>query len=200
MNETHLALHGLAVKKHGSGAAVAELVGLAPGTVDKLLSEAVARGRAALVNDKYLLTPAGRMIVESEYSRFYAGVRSNKVLLAAHERFEVINNALKQVITDWQTMSVGGKKVANDHSDPDYDDKIIDRLATIDEQIEPVLATFAASVPRFAHHRAKLEAALERAEDGDSAWVSDATIDSYHTVWFEMHEDILRVLGREREE
>ena len=26
------------------------------------------------------------------------------------------------------------------------------------------------------------------------------TLDSYHTVWFELHEDILRVLGREREE
>ena len=27
-----------------------------------------------------------------------------------------------------------------------------------------------------------------------------AKIDSYHTVWFELHEDLLRMLGREREE
>jgi len=25
-------------------------------------------------------------------------------------------------------------------------------------------------------------------------------VDSYHTVWFELHEDLLRILGREREE
>ena len=42
--------------------------------------------------------------------------------------------------------------------------------------------------------------ALERAEDGAVEWVSDAKIASYHTVWFELHEDLLRMLGREREE
>jgi len=45
-----------------------------------------------------------------------------------------------------------------------------------------------------------LTAALERAEDGAIEWVSDVRIASYHTVWFEMHEDLLRALGRERVE
>jgi hypothetical protein len=30
--------------------------------------------------------------------------------------------------------------------------------------------------------------------------VSDARTPSYHTVWFELHEDLLRVLDRERDE
>ena len=68
------------------------------------------------------------------------------------------------------------------------------------EKVEPILDAFAAVVSRFARYKAALETALERAEDGEHAWVSDATIDSYHTVWFELHEDILRVLGRAREE
>ena len=41
---------------------------------------------------------------------------------------------------------------------------------------------------------------LEKAEDGKVEWVSDARIESYHTVWFELHEDLLRLLGRQREE
>ncbi len=42
--------------------------------------------------------------------------------------------------------------------------------------------------------------ALERAEGGAIEWVSDARILSYHTVWFELHEDLLRILGRQRSE
>ncbi len=200
MNESHLVLHGIAVKKHGGRDAIADLAGLDAAAVDGLLEAAVAGGRVAQVEDKFLLTPAGRMIVDAQYSRFYAAAREDAEFRAAHERFEIVNNELKQVITDWQTMSVGGEKIANDHSDPDYDDKVIDRLGQVHEKVEPILKRFAVNVPRFAHYLAKLEAALEKAEDGEAKWVSDATLDSYHTVWFELHEDILRVLGREREE
>ena len=200
MYEAHLVLHGVAVKKHGTSAAVADLVGLPAERVGALLDAAVAGGRAALANDKYLLTPAGRMIVETQYSRYYSAPRADAGFSAAHERFEIVNNELKQVITDWQTMTVGGQQVANDHSDADYDNGVIDRLGGVHEKVEPILKAFATTVPRFAYYLDKLETALEKAEDGDSAWVSDATIDSYHTVWFELHEDILRVLGEQREE
>jgi pyruvate,orthophosphate dikinase len=72
MYESHLALHGVAVKKHAAAAAVADLVGLPVERVATLLERAVAGGRAACANDKYLLTPAGRMIVEAQYSRYYS--------------------------------------------------------------------------------------------------------------------------------
>ena len=35
---------------------------------------------------------------------------------------------------------------------------------------------------------------------GEIDWVSGVRIDSYHTVWFELHEDLLRMLGRTRQE
>ena len=200
MYESHLVMHGVAVKKHGTAEAVASLVGLPAERVAALLETAVAGGRAALAGGKYLLTPCGRMIVEGQYSRYYAAARADAGMQAAHARFEVVNNELKQVITDWQTMSVGGRQVANDHADAAYDEAVIDRLGQVHEKVEPILDAFAAVVSRFARYKAALEAALERAEDGEHAWVSDATIDSYHTVWFELHEDILRVLGRAREE
>ena len=56
------------------------------------------------------------------------------------------------------------------------------------------------SIGRFANYSAKLIKALEKSEDGELEWVSDAKLDSYHTVWFELHEDLLRLLGRSREE
>jgi hypothetical protein len=55
-------------------------------------------------------------------------------------------------------------------------------------------------VARFSYYRTHLEAALEKAEDGAIEWVSDARLPSYHTVWFELHEDLLRLLGRKRQD
>jgi len=197
---THLALHGVAVKKHGSAAAIADLLGADEAVIAACLADATARGRAAEVGGRYLLTPAGRMIVEAEYSRHYAAARADQGFLAAHTRFESVNHELKQLITDWQTINIGGRQLANDHSDAAYDGKIIHRLGTLHDKAVPVLKALATSLPRFARYLDKLEAALGRVEDGERAWFSDATIASYHTVWFELHEDILRVLGRAREE
>jgi hypothetical protein len=37
-----------------------------------------------------------------------------------------------------------------------------------------------------------------RAGEGD--WFTSPLVDSYHTVWFELHEDLLATLGLERAE
>ena len=90
--------------------------------------------------------------------------------------------------------------VPNDHGDEDYDAAVIDRIGNIHERVERVLERLGAQESRLAISGEKLLVALERAEDGDISWVSDATTESYHTVWFELHEDLLRIMGREREE
>jgi hypothetical protein len=200
MNDLHLVLHGLAIKKHGDAAGVAGLMGLAPETAAAVLADLEARGRVAAAGGKYVLTPAARIALQGEYSRVYAALRSDRAFAAAHERFERINADLKALITDWQMKTVGGQLVPNDHADRAHDRRIIDRLGDLHERAEGVLSALAAGLPRLAIYRAKLTAALEKAEDGAIEWVSDARIESYHTVWFELHEDLLRILGRERTE
>jgi hypothetical protein len=56
----------------------------------------------------------------------------------------------------------------------------------------------ARDLPRLASYLPRLNHALERVELGEGAWVSDVKIDSYHTVWFELHEDLLLLVGRAR--
>lgn len=196
----HQVLHAVAIKKHGDAAAIAALAALPLSATEDTLASAVALGRATVIDGRYLLTPAGQIIVAAEYSRFHGGLRANAAFMAAYERFEVVNKDLKHVITDWQTREIGGQRVANDHSDGAYDDSVIGRLGDLHERCEPILKALAAGAPRLAIYAQKLGAALERAEDGDAAWVSDARSDSYHTVWFELHEDLLRLVGRKREE
>lgn len=200
MNPMHDVLHGIAVKKHVDISTIAALTGIDASAVDALLERAIATGRVAETHGKFLLTSAGRMILEGQYSRYCADARADTALVDAYDRFELINADLKQIITDWQTVEIGGQKVANDHADAAYNEKIIDRLNIVHERMEGIFTLFVDASSRFAYYADKLEAALVKAEDGAHEWVSDAKIESYHTVWFEMHEDLLRMLDRQRDE
>ena len=200
MSDMHLALHGLAIKKHAMPKDIAEIVGMDAERVASLLEEAESRGRVARTGGKFMLTAPAQVALRSEYSRVYADQRSSAAMNAAYDGFEKVNVLLKHLITDWQTMDVGGEKLPNDHSNKDRDQKIIDRLGDLHERSEPILKRMAAGLPRLGIYMEMLTAALEKAEDGAIEWVSDARIASYHTVWFELHEDLLRALGRERVE
>ena len=181
-------------------AAVAAAIGLAEAEVREALDEAVAKGRAARAGEAYSLTPVARVALDGAYSRLFAAQRADAAFAAAHERFEAINRELKQLMTAWQTIEIDGESVLNDHTNKDYDDRLIDRLGALHERAEAILRQLAAGLPRLAIYARKLEAALEKAEDGAIEWVSGAKIESYHTVWFELHEDLLRILGRTRQE
>jgi len=200
MKDQQLALHGLAIKKHGDAAEVSAITGLDAGRVQTFLDEAVTAGRAVKAGAKYMLTPLAQVALKSSYSKEFAAERGNEALSKAYDDFEKINEHLKQLITDWQTLDVGGVKVPNDHSNADYDTKIIDKLGSLHERAEPMLDRFSAGLGRLSVYKTLLQTALERAEDGEIAWVSDARTMSYHTVWFELHEDLIRVLGRQRVE
>lgn len=200
MDNTHLALHGLAIKKHGGAKEVAEIMNTDEATVEASLEKAVATGRAAKTGDKYMLTPAAQMALKSEYSCIYAEQRASETVNDDYNAFETINNELKQLITDWQTMEIGGDQVPNDHSNEEYNRAIIDKLGSLHERFEAILQRLSAGLPRFGVYQDLLLRALEKAEDGEIEWVSETKIPSYHTVWFEMHEDLLRVLGKERDE
>ena len=200
MQDLHLVLHGLAIKKHADAAAVAGIVRLPVERVAALLADAVKRGRVVEAGGRFVLAPAARMTLDGEYSRYYDGVRANAEFVAAYEAFERINVDLKQLITDWQTRDIGGTRVPNDHSDKAHDRKVIDRLGDLHERADRILERLAAGLPRLQVWRDKLLAALEKAEDGAIEWVSDVKIESYHTAWFELHEDLLRIMGRTRSE
>jgi hypothetical protein len=195
-----LVLHGTAIKKHGTAAEIAAVVAMEESKAADLLQAAVETGRVSESGGKYTLTPAAAMTLKTAYARAYAAQRNDEAFMNAYERFEKINITVKDLISAWQTLDVGGVQMPNDHSDPEHDQKIIHRLGDLHERAEPILQDLARGLPRLARYEDALQAALEKAEDGEIQWVSDARIESYHTVWFELHEDILRIVGREREE
>ena len=202
MNDIELlALHGLAVKKAGSAGDVAAVLGRDEGEVAPALEAAVADGRAIGAKGTFMLTPAGRAWLDERYPADYAGLRADPESTAAYERFEKVNRELLGLFTDWQMMpSAGGERVQNDHSDERYDHAIIDRLGAQHERAERILGRFAELDARLAVYTRRLDDAYDKVLAGEHDFVSGPRIDSYHTVWFELHEDLLRMLGREREE
>lgn len=195
-----LTVHGLAVRKAGGAASVATLLGTDEAQVSAALERAAAEGRVAGARGTFMVAPAGQAWLRDLYPTVYADVRSDEALLATYERFEKVNRELLTLMTDWQTMPAAESRVSNDHSDTTYDAKIIDRLGALHERADRVICRAAAVVPRLQVHADRLDAAYDRVLAGEHDYVSGVRIDSYHTVWFELHEDLLRILGKTRQE
>lgn len=201
MSETWLlALHGLAVKKAGSAAAVADLLGGDEAAIAEALDAATADGLAIAAKDVFMLTPTGRAWLEQRYPAAFGELRANPDATEAYARFERINRELLSLFTDWQMMPAGAERIPNDHSDPEYDHGVIDRIGAQHDRAQRPLRSFAELDGRLERYLHRLDAAYDNVLGGDLDFVSGARVNSYHTVWFELHEDLLRMLGREREE
>ena len=137
-----------------------------------------------------MLTPAGR--AEADVRFCLVGRPGHEHVQSAYERFGPLNRTLLAICTDWQVRAGG---VPNDHRDPVYDWGVIDRLVALDEQIGPVVRSLGKRVARFVPYRERMRAARRRVEDGESDWLLSPRIDSYHTVWMQLHEDLLLGLG-----
>jgi hypothetical protein len=195
-----LTLHCLTMKQLAGPAHVEAIVGVPTADAKAALGRLVESGDVKEARGNYVLMPAGRERLAARYGEIYKSVRQSDEFAAAYGRFERVNNDLKRLITDWQTATVAGQQTPNDHTDADYDHRIIDRLGALHERVEPILDAFAVEVPRLSRHKDRLNAAVDRVFAGEKDYVSGVRLDSYHTVWFELHEDLLRILDTERDE
>ena len=114
--------------------------------------------------------------------------------------FLPINDEVKQIVTDWQMREVDGQLVLNDHQDPAHDESVITRLHDTDAKVSAALASLCAVLPRFECYSRRLARALAGIREGDPTMVAAPIKDSYHTVWFELHEELIVLSGRERTE
>lgn len=120
------------------------------------------------------------------------------VLNPAYQRFLEVNRPFIDLCSDWQLRSDSG--APNDHSDAAYDAAVLERLETVHDAGGPAAREAAAVVERFASYAPRLAHAIGRVRDGDHDWFTKPMIDSYHTVWFELHEDLLQSQGIARSE
>jgi hypothetical protein len=120
-------------------------------------------------------------------------------MAAAYDDFRAVNADFKRLVTDWQ-LKGGPGGAPNAHDDADYDAAVLTRLDGVHARTMPIVEAAAAQLPRLGAYATKLVAALDKVRAGETAWLTRPLIDSYHTVWFELHEELIGAVGLTREE
>ena len=143
------------------------------------------------------LTDAGKLAALDAFGEDRSEFGPDRAI-ASLEAFHAFDGRMKEIVTAWQIRNVEGEQTLNDHTDPTYDAQVLEDLATLDAQIAEWLSPLADSFRRFAVYRSRLERALGHARGGDQRYVASPRVDSYHSVWFELHEDLIRLSGRKR--
>jgi len=191
-------LHGLRLKGLAEAAVLSEQSAVPLAEVDAVLASAQADGLVLHRDGRmsgWMLTPDGRAAVAKLLAEEIDGSGARRAVEQAYERFLGLNAGLLGLCTDWQMVD---ETTLNDHTDPAHDAAVIARLGEIDEHVQPVCTDLAAALDRFAGYGTRLSTARQQVQAGHVDWFTKPTIDSYHTVWFELHEDILATLGIER--
>ena len=115
-----------------------------------------------------------------------------------YTEFLALNQAMLQLCTDWQIKSSGEEQALNDHEDADYDQEIIGRLVELDDSLRKILTRLRGSLERYGSYVNRFRDALDKLMAGEIDYFTKPIIASYHTVWFELHEDLLATLGIDR--
>jgi hypothetical protein len=140
------------------------------------------------------LTDDGRDDASSRIAAQLDAAGAREVVAAAHDAFASLNNEALAICSAWQLRPVGGATEINDHTDHRHDDHVLRRLAVLDKRVQPICANLTEALPRFGGYGPRLASAARRAQAGEVAAVA-VGLDSYHAVWFQLHEDLLVTLG-----
>jgi hypothetical protein len=187
-------LQAVRLKGRVSEADLAATVDEDPADVAATSAQLTAAG--LLVEGKALrISPEGRARLNALLAEERSGVDQN-ALAKSYDDFRAVNNAFKALVSDWQIKD--GEP--NAHDDPEYDAAVLGRLDDVHQQVSPVIAAVTALLPRLGAYGKKLNAALVKVQAGDTTWLARPIIDSYHTVWFELHEELIAASGLTREE
>lgn len=192
-----LVLHTLRCIGFASLPRVAAAAGLDESEVESELIDLAVDGlvtHAPGVFGGWGLTAGGKADDAERIAAELDGSGARNAVAAAYDRFLVLNPELLDLCAAWQLRSEGGAMAVNDHSDPEYDARVLGLLGGLNQRVGAVCADLSAALPRFGRYHLRLTDALARAQAGAWDYVTERTA-SYHNVWFHLHEDLLSTLG-----
>lgn len=189
-----LTLHAVRLLGFADTEAVAERFGQSLGDVEAALIDAGANGWAARSSfggtGGWSLTEAGK----AENQRLLAAeldtTGTREVLTELHGAFVPLNT---EVVAACGALQLRRPDAGTQSSDASLQQALA-RAVTFVTGLEDRLA---AALPRFSGYARRLEHALEQAAL-EAAWYTATDRDSFHKVWFELHEDLIATLGLQR--
>jgi hypothetical protein len=195
-----LVLHALRCIGVSGPARVAAATGLAESDAESELIDLAVAGLVTHTSGEFGgwgLTEAGRTVDAARIADELDGSGTRSAVSKAYDEFLPLNQDLLYLCTAWQMRTIDGVVTPNDHSDEAYDGRVLDRFAEFDLRADPICADLSGALARFSLYRVRLADALTRARSGALDYVAD-NLESYHTVWFQLHEDLLATLGLPR--
>lgn len=211
-------LHALRLKGCLTADVMADLLGRPTSDVSEDLERLDRVGLVRYLSGAsggWTLTGVGRTEGERLLSNQLDAAGARRAVNSAFDAFTELNPRLLELCTRWQIRSSapttsgqtvsgqtasGPTAVVNDHRDHDYDLRVVEDLMSLDEAVRPICEAMANRIPRFCSYRPRFTHALDMVTMGRIDWFAKPGIDSYHSVWFELHEDLLATLGLKRGE
>jgi hypothetical protein len=146
----------------------------------------------------WTLTAKGRAEDEGRAAAELDAAHARAVVTSGYRRFAQLNPEVLALCTQWQLRDTPEGATINDHGDAAYDGTVVSHLTRVHAGAVPICESLADALERFGTYRPRLTAALVRVGRGEHDWFARPTVDSYHSVWFELHENLLATLGIER--
>jgi pyruvate,orthophosphate dikinase len=191
-------LRVISIKGFAPIGGVADAVLAEPEVVEPVVDQLAIDGLVATVAGAYRLSEVGA----ARAADLLAAERDAWGLDqagAALDAFVPLDHRMKDTVTAWQLRDPAAQ-VINDHTDADYDRRVLDQLSGLHADAVAWLTPLEQGLARLGDYRARLDRALDHAKAGDHKYVASPRVDSYHSIWFELHEDLIRLAGRTRED
>jgi hypothetical protein len=196
--EDFVVLNSLILKKTATIGAVVQATGMRADDVVAIFRQLEADGSVASAGEHLYPTEEGTERAKQYAQARYAGFAEDPALERWAAHFDAVNRRFLETITSWQTVAVESQQIANDHSDPDYDARVISRIDALLVRGAKLIDELSQEEPRLRRYAERLQEAFGRVDQGDTRYVSDPMVDSVHNIWFELHEDVLQVLCKPR--
>jgi len=186
-------LHALRLLGH---ATVGQLTGRLDASSDEVESRLLDAEATGLVtrnvfDDGWSLTSAGKARGEALAAMELDRVGARPALTTELDTFGPVNQQVTAACTRWQLTELGLAQP------PAPYDGVLADLADAADQLAAIEQRLSRHLRRFAGYHRRFSTALRHSET-DAGWVTGNDRDSAHRVWFELHEDLLATLGRDR--
>jgi pyruvate,orthophosphate dikinase len=189
----------LSIKGFVTPDAVAEILRTTEEQAIGILSQLVDDGWVKPMGPMFALTDSGKTVAGELLSADREEWGAEHALDAL-DGFLGLDRRMKVIVTAWQMQEVDGVPVLNDHTDLEYDASVLTDLAELHTDADAWIGTLIGGLHRLGAYQARLSRAAGLVADGDHNYIASPRLDSYHNIWFELHEDLIVLAGRTRED
>jgi pyruvate,orthophosphate dikinase len=197
--EEETVIRALRIKGFATPEDLAPVLLSTPEAVAPVLDAIEGKGLTKKIAEMFQLNDEGTALGDS----LIAGDRERWSIEKANsalDGFLPLDGRMKEIVTSWQMREVDGEQVINDHSDEQYDEAVLSEFSSLHHDAIEWLEPLTTELGRLQLYHHRLARAALRVAEGEHAYIASPRIDSYHNIWFELHEDLILLAGRTREE